>query len=85
MHADVQIVPLGIRRGNVLHVGIAFNPFLTSTDAFRGAIAALDALGSFAVELHKHRVINVGTERAFNGLQVGLMAVAGKLNAIGEP
>jgi hypothetical protein len=36
------------------------------------------------INLHKRRAIDITTECTFKGLEIGLVAVTGKLDAIGE-
>jgi hypothetical protein len=68
----------------VLHVGIAFDAILLDPDAFGRAVTTFGALWRGPVNLIQHRVINIGPERAFNGLQIGLVAIRCELNAIGD-
>lgn len=84
VHADIEIVPLGIGRADMLHVGVALDPHFLRASAFSWAVATLGTLGSLAVGLHEHGIINVRAERAFDCLKVRLMAIAGELNAVRE-
>ena len=58
---------------------------LMGADAFGGAVAALGALWRRTVNLDQHGIVDIGAERAFDRLQIGLMTVARQLDAIGEP
>ncbi len=84
VHPHREIVPLDIGRADVRRVGIAFDLFLLRASAFRRAVAALGAFGRRAVNLHKLRIVDIRAECAFNRLKISLVAVARKLNAIGE-
>jgi hypothetical protein len=84
MHPNAGIAALGIGCRDMIDIGIAFDPRLASTDTLCRAVATLGAFRCRAVHLNQHRTINVGTERAFNGLQISLVAVTGKLDAVGE-
>jgi hypothetical protein len=68
----------------VIKIRITFDPRLAQTNAFCRAIAALGAFRCRAVKLDQHRIVNITAERAFNGRQIGPVAVADKLNAVGE-
>jgi hypothetical protein len=63
------------------HVGFAFDALFACSDTFGRAVAALRAIWRGTVNLDQHRIVNIATERAFNGFQIGLMSVAGKLDA----
>jgi len=49
-----------------------------------GAVTTLGALRRSTVNLDQHGIVNVAAECAFGGLQIGLVAVAGKLDAIAK-
>ncbi len=83
-HAHRKILPLDIGRADVLRVGVSFDPRLNDASAFSRAIATLHALGSFAIQLHKLGIVNVGTERALNSLQIGPVAVRSELDTVSE-
>ena len=68
----------------MLEIGVTLDPGFNDARAFGRAVATLHALGSFAVQLHKLGIVNIGTERAFNRLQIGPVAVRGKLNTVRE-
>lgn len=67
------------------HVGLAFDWRLFDPGAIGGAVSAFEGLRRVAIELDEHGVINVSAERAFNRFQIGLVAVAGQLDAIHDP
>jgi hypothetical protein len=54
----------------MLKVGVTFNLSLNDTSAFGRAIATLRTFRCFAIQLHELGIVNVGTERAFNCLQI---------------
>ncbi len=51
--------------------------------ALAGAVAA--SASYVAVVLDQHGVVDVGAERALNGVQIGPVAVGGELDPVGEP
>jgi hypothetical protein len=63
----------------MLGIRVALDPRLVSTDAHRRAVPFL-CFGALTVELHKLRVIHVGTKRALR-FQVCLVAIASQLDA----
>jgi hypothetical protein len=69
----------------MLEIGLAFDPRLHCPGAFGRAIAARYSFRSIPINLDQNSVIDVGTERAFNGFEITTVAVAGQLNAVGEP
>ena len=50
-----------------------------SAGAFGGATAALGAVCRGSVDLDQHGVVHVRSERALNGVQIGLMSVGREL------
>src|SRR6476620_4215619 len=58
----------------------AHDPRLMGTDAHRRAISLL-RFRAFAIELHKHRVVNIRTERALDCFKICPMAIASQLDA----
>jgi hypothetical protein len=67
----------------MLGIRVALDPRLVSTDAHRRAVPFL-CFGALTVELHKLRVIHVGTKRALDRFQVCLVAIASQLDAVCE-
>src|SRR6185295_6306266 len=67
----------------MIRVRVASNRLGLARNALTGAVASI--IGRVAIELDKHRIINLTTERAFNRLQVGSVAVCRKLYAIFQP
>ena len=65
----------------MLGIGVPANDFHVSPDAFGGTVAALLGIGRSAVYLLELCVIHVHTERAFNGFQIGFVAVCRDLDA----
>lgn len=82
VHAHREIVPLHIRRADVVEIGLAFDRGLLDASAIGGAVAPLRALRSSAVDLHELRIVDVGPERALDGFKVRLVPVAGELDAV---
>lgn len=82
VHPHREILPLHVRRADVLRVRVARNRHLHAAFACGRAIAGirLDA----AVNLHKHRVVDVTPEGIFDGRQVHLLPVRRQLNPIGQ-
>jgi hypothetical protein len=78
VHPDVQVLPLGKRRADVLRIGITFDARLDRASAFGGAVSAHRAFRRLAVNLHKLGVVNVATERALDCLQIRFLTIASK-------
>jgi alkylation response protein AidB-like acyl-CoA dehydrogenase len=85
MHPNAEIAALHIRSRNMIDIRIAFDFGFTNAGAFSGAIATLGAFRRSSINLDQNRIVNVAAECAFNGLKIGPVAVAGKLNAVGYP
>jgi hypothetical protein len=64
-------------------IGVADLGLLLCADALGRAIARL-CLRAYAVNPDRHGVVNVIAEHDINGDQVGPVAVAGKLDAVGQ-
>jgi hypothetical protein len=58
-------------------------PRFSAPRHFAGIVAADSALCR-AVHLHQHGIVNVGPEGLLDSVQIGLVAVTGKLDAAGE-
>ena len=82
-HTHGEVLALGIAGADVRFLRPAFDAGLGGTGANTGAVAA--SAGNVAVMLDQHGVVDVGTKRALYGLQVGLVAVSGKLHAVRQP
>ena len=80
-----RFCPLGIAGADVLLVRIAGHTCDCRADALAGGVAPLRAFRRGAVVLHQHGVIMSSPKGAFNGVQIGLVAVSGELHAIGQP
>ncbi len=52
--------------------------------ALSWALAALEGLRRVAVELHELDEVHIIAKGPFDGLQIGLVAVCGELDAVGE-
>jgi len=63
----------------VLHFRIALDAILLRVTTDRWTVAALRSLRDRVVNLVQDGIINIGSERALNGLQVRLVAVCGQL------
>ena len=83
VHSHGEVRPLHVGRGDVLHVGVALDAGLLDPGAFGRAVAARGA-GRRAIQFHELGVVDIGPEGAFHGLQIGPVAVAGELDAVGE-
>lgn len=84
LHTHIEIVALNVRRADVRRIGSAVDGLLFAAGANGRAIALL-RFWALAVVLHKLRIIHVGAERPFNGVQIGPMPVRGELNAVRQP
>lgn len=85
MHPHRKVVALGIRCRDVRKIGLPLDPLLTRSGAFCGAVAALCALGSRAIHLDQHGIVNIRAERALDRLEVCLVPVRCELNPVSEP
>ena len=83
-HANREIMALNIAGVDVLRVRRAGNRVALASKAHSGAVALLSVVGH-SVDLDQHRVVNVAAECLVNRLNVELQAIAGKLDAIGQP
>jgi len=79
-HSHSEVLALNVAGRDMIWVRVAGNCFCLTANALTGAIAAI--IGRVAVEFDKHRIVNVTTESALDGLQVGSVTVSGKLYAI---
>jgi hypothetical protein len=66
-------------------IGVAFDPVFPATNAFGRAITTLSTLWQGAINLVEHGVINIRSERTFDGFEVSPVPVAGQLNAVHDP
>ncbi|TPI57419.1 hypothetical protein FJ417_21805 [Mesorhizobium sp. B3-1-7] len=73
-----------MRRADMHRIGIASDPRLGRASADGGAITAFRRLITFrfAVLLHKHGVIDVGTKGFLVRIEIGAVAVCRKLDAV---
>jgi len=74
-HSHGQIVPLDVRRADVLRIWVTLDSLLPRAEALRRAVAALGSIRNLTVELHKLGIVDVATERALNRLQIGPVPV----------
>src|SRR5450759_3108206 len=65
-------------------IGLAFDRCLYNAGAIGGAVTALGAVRRSAINFDQLRIVHVGTESALDSLQISLVAIAGKLDSIGE-
>ncbi len=84
VHPHREVLPFHVRRGHVLHVGIAFDAGFLGPGALRRAVAAFGALRRGAVDLDELRIVHVGPEGAFHGFKIGPVPVRRELDPIGE-
>src|SRR6266404_9667229 len=82
-HSHREILAFDIAGRDMLRIGVARDRMRLASDAIAGTVASI--IGRVAVELNKHRVVNVTTECAFYRLQVGSVAVCCNLYAILQP
>ena len=76
MHPHCEVLPLGIGGADFGMVRVTHDPSLAGADAFGRAVALLAGwIG--AVQLHKHRVVDIRPERGMNRREVRPMPVAG--------
>ena len=59
----------------MVRIGIAAHDFHVSSDALGGTVTALVGIGRSAVYLLQLSIVHVHAERAFNGFQIGAMAL----------
>jgi len=64
----------------MVRIRITFDPCLANADTLCRTISLL-SFRAFTIQLHKHRVINVTTERPLDSFQIGTMAVRGDLRS----
>jgi hypothetical protein len=70
-HPHIQVHALDVRRADMRLVGIAGDGRLDRAVALCRAVFAFRAgVIQLAVDLHQHRVIDLGAERAGNSVQV---------------
>jgi hypothetical protein len=81
-HTHREVLPLDIRRGDVLKVWRTADNRATRSHADCGAVAGLWRLASIAVNLLQHRVINLLAERVSNRVQIDAVTVRGQLHTI---
>jgi len=80
-HPHREVLPLNIAGRNMLWVGIARNSLALASDALRWTVARV-AWAFRAVDFHQHRVINIVLERASDGIQISLVTIGRKLDAV---
>ena len=68
----------------MLQIGVAFDTVLLGSDALSGAVLALGAIGGSTVNLVQDCIVNIAAKGTFNGFKICLVAIAGKLDAIGK-
>jgi hypothetical protein len=65
---NALIVPLRIRRADVLHIRVANDTGLNDSRAFGGAVTALGVVRRRPINLDQHGIIDIGPECAFDSL-----------------
>jgi len=83
-HAHGQVLALDVGRRNVIRVRVANDGAMLNADALRWAVTLLSGVRRFAVQLHKHGVINPDAEDILNGAQIGAVAIGGQLHAVAQ-
>src|SRR5579864_3347147 len=83
LHPHREILTLDIAGRYVCRVGIANDFFFLATKALSRAVALL-AFRGLAVDLYQLGIVHVATKGFLNGIEVGVKAVARKLNPIRE-
>ena len=84
IHPHVEILALHIAGADMRWIGVTNEIDPLGAQTLRRAVAFL-SLGIVAVDLYKHRVVDVSAERIRDGSEIHLMAVRGQLDAIPEP
>ncbi len=88
-HPHGQVVTFNIARADVLRVRVAGDHRLARPGAHAGAVPPLRrtrrTLRDRAVELHQDGIVDVVAKGFLDGLQVGLVAVAGELHTVRQP
>lgn len=82
-HAHRQILALYVARGDALHVRIALDHDALFADDLGRALAAL-AFRCRAKDLNRLRIIDLRSERAFDGVDIDLKAIRSDLHAVGQ-
>lgn len=80
-HAHRQVLPLNVRRTDVLGVGIASAAKRFNSLYLRWAVPAR-RMWYLAVHFDELSVINIGTEPRFDSFKISAMPVAGNLHSV---
>lgn len=78
-HSHREVLPFYETGRDVVWVWVAGNRSRLASDTLAGAVTSI--IGRVTVELDKHRIVDLATERALDGLQVGSVSVCRKLYA----
>jgi len=78
LHAHGEILPLDMRRGNLLPLGVSLNRLLDRSGALSGAVADLRIIVGLAIKLDQHGVIDFAPKGVLDRREIGLVAVRGE-------
>ena len=84
MHPHCEVLPLHIRRGNVLGIWGAFDGQFLNACAFGRAVTALEGVRRVAINFDELGIVNVSAKGTFNGLKISLVTVARKMDTVSE-
>ena len=84
-HVQREVLAFNVARGNVQSFGLAGDVDFARSNANGRRIASFPHCRLVPIEFNQLREVDLGTESAFNGGDVGFVTVAGELNPLGEP
>src|ERR1022692_836263 len=82
-HPHREVRAFDVAGRDVSRIGIAHDRYGAGTDALRGAVALLFR-AIRPVHLDEHGVVDLRPEAILHGIQIGLVAVCGQLDAMAE-
>lgn len=82
-HARGEVRTFDIRRGDMLGIGIAYDILLFAADTLSGAVSLL-ALGVFAVDFMKLRIVDMAVKSSLYGLEICVQSIRCQLNPVGK-
>jgi len=74
LHSEIEVLSLGIARGDKLHIRAAVNLAFLCAETLGRGVGPLWAL-FLAVLLHQHGVVDFATQIMLHGIQVGIVTV----------
>ena len=83
-HAQGEVLALNVAGGDVLAIRRPLDGPLADADALGRGIPAL-TLHGLPEELDEHGIVNLSPKGFLHSLKVGLVAVAGQLDAVNQP